>query len=332
MLFPDFLHVECKLLKIMALFLCLFGVGCSERTTPPAPVSYGYEDSPSPSSLASETRARKASPSLKKPAPIEKETLIEEEVVPLQKTQDAESEAEDKNLKARDTEDEESALLPPPQPRRKKLSVAQREKELEAQFSTLDPSEDQDGTVAKKSSKVKKSPSSAKEEAKNEEESSSLSAQEEDLKEKTLSKKEENSSKPLASEAQGEAKEGAPNFIWPVQGKLVMRFNQEKGKVKNDGINIAAPLNTPIKATETGTVVYEGNEMEGFGNLILIKHLGGWMSAYGHCAKILVKRGEKIKRGQTIALVGKTGSVRTPQVHFQLRKKATVVDPVPYLE
>ena len=74
-------------------------------------------------------------------------------------------------------------------------------------------------------------------------------------------------------------------------------------------------------------VAYVGNSIKGFGNLILIKHSGGWMSAYAHNDKILVSKGQKVSRGQSIALVGKTGSVISPQVHFELRKGSKAIDP-----
>ena len=117
-----------------------------------------------------------------------------------------------------------------------------------------------------------------------------------------------------------------------VKDKIISDFNQTTGKLKNDGINLKADKNAPILAAQSGQVVYAGNEMQGFGNLILLKHEGGWMTAYGHCAEILVKEKQFVKQGDTIAKVGNTGSVRDPQLHFQLRKKSTVVDPKLYLE
>ena len=121
-------------------------------------------------------------------------------------------------------------------------------------------------------------------------------------------------------------------FTWPVKGNIVSEFGQGEGKMKNDGINISAPQGTPIAAVQSGAVVYAGNEMQGFGNLVLIKHPGGWISSYGHCAKILVRQGQKVLKGDRIGLVGNTGSVKHPQLHFELRKKSKVVDPQQYLE
>jgi murein DD-endopeptidase MepM/ murein hydrolase activator NlpD len=127
----------------------------------------------------------------------------------------------------------------------------------------------------------------------------------------------------------------SPKFSWPVKGKIISSFGPGQGTLQNDGINIAAPKGTPIIAIEDGIVVYAGNEMQGFGNLILLKHPGGWMSSYGHTSKLLVERGTKVQKGQTIGLVGNTGSVNEPQLHFELRnmkQNGKVVNPELYLE
>lgn len=117
-------------------------------------------------------------------------------------------------------------------------------------------------------------------------------------------------------------------FFWPVNGKVISPFGPKDGGQHNDGINIAAPLGTPVKAAENGVVVYAGNELRGFGNLLLIRHADGWVSAYAHCDTLLVKRGAQVKRGQVIARVGQTGNVDSPQLHFELRKGAQAVDPM----
>jgi len=127
----------------------------------------------------------------------------------------------------------------------------------------------------------------------------------------------------------------SPKFSWPIKGKIISRFGPGQGTLQNDGINIAAPKGTPIIAIEEGIVVYAGNEMQGFGNLILLKHPGGWMSSYGHASKLLVERGTKVQKGQSIGLVGNTGSVNEPQLHFELRnmkQNGKVVNPELYLE
>jgi len=123
------------------------------------------------------------------------------------------------------------------------------------------------------------------------------------------------------------APRGSGKFLWPVNGKVVSVFGLKDGGQHNDGINIAAPLGTPVRAAENGVVVYAGNELRGFGNLLLIRHADGWVSAYAHCDALLVKRGDQVKRGQVIARVGQTGAVSSPQLHFELRKSGQAVDP-----
>ena len=121
-------------------------------------------------------------------------------------------------------------------------------------------------------------------------------------------------------------------FAWPAQGPIISPFGSKPGGLQNDGINIALPKGAPVRAAENGVVAYSGNEIRGFGNLLLIKHDGGWMSAYGHNDQLLVKQGDKVKRGQLIAKAGATGSVATPQLHFELRKAGGAVDPLRHLD
>jgi murein DD-endopeptidase MepM/ murein hydrolase activator NlpD len=120
-------------------------------------------------------------------------------------------------------------------------------------------------------------------------------------------------------------------FAWPAQGPVISPFGAKPGGLQNDGINIALPKGAPVRAAENGVVAYAGNEIRGFGNLLLIKHDGGWMSAYGHNDQLLVKQGQQVKRGQLIARAGATGGVSTPQLHFELRKAGGAVDPLAHL-
>ncbi len=120
-------------------------------------------------------------------------------------------------------------------------------------------------------------------------------------------------------------------FTWPAKGKVISRFGPKQGGRHNDGINIRLPRGTAVRASETGTVVYAGNELKGFGNLILVRHSDGWVSAYGHADTIKVSRGQKVNRGQIIATAGASGSVTEPQLHFELRKGTRAVDPQKYL-
>ena len=120
-------------------------------------------------------------------------------------------------------------------------------------------------------------------------------------------------------------------FRWPVRGRIISGFGTKANGERNDGINLAVPAGTSVKSVEAGTVIYAGNELEGYGNLVLIRHAGGWVSAYAHNQDILVKRGDQVRRGQVIAHAGMTGSVTSPQVHFELRMGAKPVNPLDYL-
>ena len=100
---------------------------------------------------------------------------------------------------------------------------------------------------------------------------------------------------------------------------------------QNDGINIAVPENTPVKAAEDGVVAYAGNELKGYGNLVLVRHPNGYVTAYAHARELLVKRGDQVKRGQVIARSGQTGNVNAPQLHFEIRKGALPLDPMQFL-
>ena len=120
-------------------------------------------------------------------------------------------------------------------------------------------------------------------------------------------------------------------FQWPVQGRVISSFGAKSKGLRNDGINIAAPRGAPVVAAENGVVVYAGNELRGFGYLVLIKHAGGWVSAYAHNDRLAVQRGDKVRKGQRIARVGSTGGVKTPQLHFELRKGKRARDPRKYL-
>jgi len=128
-----------------------------------------------------------------------------------------------------------------------------------------------------------------------------------------------------------QAPRGGERFLWPVKGKIISGFGPKRGGLNNDGINIAAPTGTNVIAADNGVVAYAGNELRGFGNLLLIRHADGWVTAYAHNEELLVKRGEKVKRGQAIARIGSTGNVSAPQLHFEIRKGTDPVDPLKYL-
>lgn len=121
-------------------------------------------------------------------------------------------------------------------------------------------------------------------------------------------------------------------FVWPVEGKIILGFGPKTKGLQNDGVNIAAPKGTPIRAADNGVVAYVGNEVRGFGNLLLVKHAKGWVTAYAHTDEILVKVGERVKRGQVVARVGNSGGVSRPQLHFELRRGRQPVDPRRYIK
>ncbi|HEX2512569.1 MAG TPA: peptidoglycan DD-metalloendopeptidase family protein, partial [Xanthobacteraceae bacterium] len=124
---------------------------------------------------------------------------------------------------------------------------------------------------------------------------------------------------------------GPPSFRWPVRGRIIAGFGPKPNGQQNDGINLSVPEGTPIKAAEDGVVAYAGNELKGYGNLVLVRHPNGFVTAYAHASELLVKRGDTIKRGQIIAKAGQTGTVSSPQVHFEIRKGSSPVDPTQYL-
>ncbi|WP_262696372.1 peptidoglycan DD-metalloendopeptidase family protein [Kordiimonas aquimaris] len=120
-------------------------------------------------------------------------------------------------------------------------------------------------------------------------------------------------------------------FIWPVDGKLASRFGPKEGGLHNDGINILARQGTVVRSAEAGVVVYASNALEGYGNLLLLKHADGWLTAYAHNERLLVNKGDQITKGQVIARVGSTGGVQEPQLHFEIRKGRRALDPLDYL-
>jgi murein DD-endopeptidase MepM/ murein hydrolase activator NlpD len=140
------------------------------------------------------------------------------------------------------------------------------------------------------------------------------------------------------SDAQAEVKDAQPSitgaipsFRWPVRGRVIAGFGPKPNGQQNDGINLAVPEGTSVKAAEDGVVAYAGNELKGYGNLLLVRHSNGYVTAYAHASELKVKRGEQVKRGQIIALAGQSGQVTSPQLHFEIRKGSTPVDPTQFL-
>src|SRR5882757_62108 len=122
-----------------------------------------------------------------------------------------------------------------------------------------------------------------------------------------------------------------PTFRWPVRGKVITTYGAKTNGKSNDGINLAVPEGTPVKAAEDGVVAYSGNELKGYGNLVLVRHSNGYVTAYAHASELLVKRGDTIKRGQVIAKSGQSGEVGSPQLHFEILKGSSPVDPLQFL-
>ncbi|MGB0922628.1 MAG: peptidoglycan DD-metalloendopeptidase family protein [Alphaproteobacteria bacterium] len=120
-------------------------------------------------------------------------------------------------------------------------------------------------------------------------------------------------------------------FSWPLRGKILSDYGPKGRGLHNDGVNIRAANGAPVRAAADGTVAYAGNELRGYGNLLLIRHTNGWTSAYAHNAKLLVRRGQEVKRGTVIAKAGRSGGVDTSQLHFEIRRGKKAVDPVRYL-
>ncbi len=121
-------------------------------------------------------------------------------------------------------------------------------------------------------------------------------------------------------------------FMWPTQGKIISEFGIKTNGKRNDGINISAPIGTKVIAVENGLIAYAGNELKGLGNLIIIRHDKDYMTIYAHNNELKVKKGDRVKRGDIIATVGKTGRVTTPQLHFEIRQKTQSINPTALLE
>lgn len=126
--------------------------------------------------------------------------------------------------------------------------------------------------------------------------------------------------------------EDTTKLRWPAQGKIISGFGGRPDGTHNDGINLSVPQGTDVHAAESGVIAYAGSELKGYGNLVLVRHDNGWVTAYAHNDELLVKRGDKVARGQVIAKAGKTGTVDQPQIHFELRQGSKPVDPTPFME
>src|SRR5215470_8969649 len=124
---------------------------------------------------------------------------------------------------------------------------------------------------------------------------------------------------------------GAPGFRWPVRGRIINNYGARVNGSPNDGIDLAVPEGTQVRAADDGVVAYAGNELKGYGNLVLVRHSNGFVTAYANANELLVKRNDQVHKGQVILKSGQTGNAATPQLHFEIRKNSAPVDPVQYL-
>ena len=121
------------------------------------------------------------------------------------------------------------------------------------------------------------------------------------------------------------------NFVWPIDGTIILPFGVTSRGVQNDGVNIAGQLNAPVRASHGGEAIFVGNGPKALGNLVLLKHDGGWVTVYGHLSEILIEEGDQIAQGEALGRVGQTGRVDTPQLHFEMRQARRAVDPEEFL-
>ncbi len=131
--------------------------------------------------------------------------------------------------------------------------------------------------------------------------------------------------------ASGPASNAAPTFRWPLRGRVTTLFGAKTAAGANDGIDLSVPEGTPVRAADDGVVAYAGNELKGYGNLVLVRHSNGYVTAYANASELMVKRNDQIHRGQVIAKSGQTGTATSPQLHFEIRKNSAPVDPMQYL-
>lgn len=139
--------------------------------------------------------------------------------------------------------------------------------------------------------------------------------------------------RPRVEEAPVQPRRSSATFRWPVRGRVISGFGQETNPgQRNDGVNLAVPEGTPVKAAENGVVDYVGDQVQAYGNMVVVRHEGDFVTAYAHVSEILVRRGDTVQRGQIIAKAGRTGNVNQPQLHFEIKRGRTPVNPVQHLE
>jgi murein DD-endopeptidase MepM/ murein hydrolase activator NlpD len=136
---------------------------------------------------------------------------------------------------------------------------------------------------------------------------------------------------PVEAPSAEAAPNGAPGFRWPVRGRIINNFGARVNGSPNDGIDLAVPEGTQVRAADDGVVAYAGNELKGYGNLVLVRHSNGFVTAYANGNELLVKRNDQVHKGQVILKSGQTGNAAAPQLHFEIRKNSAPVDPMQFL-
>lgn len=136
---------------------------------------------------------------------------------------------------------------------------------------------------------------------------------------------------PAPSSTQPPPRSGSGRFARPARGRIISAFGPKRGGLHNDGVNIAAPRGTPVVAAENGVVAYSGSELKGFGNLVLLRHEGGWVTAYAHLDSASIAEGQRVARGAQLGTVGSTGGVSEPQLHFEIRRGTKALDPAKHM-
>lgn len=132
--------------------------------------------------------------------------------------------------------------------------------------------------------------------------------------------------RPTVADSAERAKEG---FVWPIAGNITSKFGP-RGETFHDGIDIRAPEGSPIHAIEAGEVIYS-DQLRGYGNLVIIRHVGGFVSVYAHNQSNLVREGQKVAQGEVVGEVGSTGRASAPHLHFEIRKDNIAQNPLYYL-
>jgi murein DD-endopeptidase MepM/ murein hydrolase activator NlpD len=135
---------------------------------------------------------------------------------------------------------------------------------------------------------------------------------------------------PVAPPAEA-APNGGPGFRWPARGRIINNYGTRVNGATNDGIDLAMPEGTPVRSADDGVVAYAGNELKGYGNLVLVRHANGFVTAYANGSELLVKRNDQVHKGQVVMKSGQTGNAANPQLHFEVRKNSAPVDPMQYL-